>query len=186
MRQKWMFLAVTIVVGWFGTAWGLDTWGRTRTPRGAYDAVVVAGCRVYADGSPSPALAWRVRTAVDLWERGVAPRLVFTGGVGTFPPSEAAAAAALAASLGVPRSAIVIEDRSTSTEENARNAADKLDAARIVVVTDAYHVFRARRVFARYFAEVDAVGSTYGKWSRVRGALREVLAIGGYAARGRL
>lgn len=171
---------------WVGFALGLDTWGRTRSPEGPWDAIVVAGCRVDPSGQPSPALAARVRLAVARWQDGAAPTLVFTGGVGTYPPSEAEAAASLAERLGVPREAMVLEARSTSTEENARYSADALVAGRILVVTDAYHVFRARRVFARYYPEVDAVGSTYGRWSRFRGAMREVLAVAGYAARGGL
>ncbi len=177
-------LAVWIV--WTALAITLDVWGQRQAARGTYDAILVAGCRVDPDGSPSPALDARVRLAVDLWRRGVAPRLVFTGGLGTYPPSEAAASARLAWSLGVPKSSTILEDRSTSTEENAANAAARLRASRVVVVTDAYHVFRARRVFDRHFAEVDAVGTTYGRWSRVRGAYREVLAVAAYAARGDL
>lgn len=178
--------AVVAFVLWTCGAIGLDTWGKTRVSSGHYDAIVVAGCRVYPNGRPSPALAWRIRKAVALYEAGVAPRIVFTGGLGTYPPTEAEASATFAAKIGVPRSAMVLEDRSTSTEENAANAAKSIDARRIVVVTDAYHVFRARRVFDRYFDEVDAVGSTYGYWSRVRGAYREVLAVGKYAAFGEL
>ena len=80
----------------------------------------------------------------------------------------------------------MLEDRSTSTAENASRAAERLRVERIVVVTDAYHVFRARRVFDRYFPDVDAIGSTYGQWSRVRGAYREVLAVAAYGVRGDL
>ena len=174
------------LLAWAVAAVGLDTWGRTREPAGRYDAIVVAGCRVDPDGTPSPALEWRVRTAVALWKEGLAPKMVFTGGTGDFPPSEAAAAAGLAAHLGVPRAVMVLEDTSTSTEQNAAHAAEKLPASRILVVTDAYHVFRARRVFDRHFDEVDAVASPYGHWSRVRGAFREVLAVGKYAVVGDL
>jgi uncharacterized SAM-binding protein YcdF (DUF218 family) len=171
---------------WSLGAYGLDTWGRLQAPRGTYDAIVVAGCRVAADGRPSPALQSRVRRAVELWEEGYARRIVFTGGLGTYPPTEAQAAAEFAESLGVPRRVMVLEDESTSTEENAKNAAKALDADRVLVVTDAYHVFRARRVFDRHFDKVDAVGSTYGYMSRIQGAYREVLAVAGYAARGSL
>jgi uncharacterized SAM-binding protein YcdF (DUF218 family) len=110
--------------------------------------------------------------------------VLFTGGVGHYPPSEAEASAQLASELGLPASATLLETRSTSTYENARYAAQLLSdprSRRILLVTDAYHVFRARRIFADFFGEVDAVGSTYGVASRVRGALREVLALLKYA-----
>lgn len=186
MRTAAMWVAVVGFVVWTGLAVALDTWGKTRSVEGHFDAIVVAGCRVYPDGRPSPALEWRVRKAVELFEAGVAPKIVFTGGLGTYPPTEAEASANLAAELGVPRAAMVLEDRSTSTEENAANAAKSIEAWRIVVVTDAYHVFRARRVFDRHFEEVEGVGSTYGYWVRVRGAYREVLAVAKYGAFGAL
>lgn len=180
MQRRLLILISAITLAWTGGALALDTWGRTREVHGHYDALIVAGCRVYPDGKPSPALEWRVRKAVTLWQSGIAPLIVFTGGLGDFPPTEAAAAAKLAGELGVPHSAMVLEDRSTSTEENARNAAATVansSSLRILVVTDAYHVFRARRIFARYFGSTEAVGSTYGEWSRIRGAYREVLAV---------
>lgn len=184
-RRLWLALALAGVT-WSMVAWALDDWGSVRRATGPWDAIVVAGCRVDPDGLPSPALEWRVRLAVELWRAGDAPMIVFTGGLGTYPPSEAEASATLAESLGVPREAMVLEDRSTSTAENASRAAERLRVERIVVVTDAYHVFRARRVFDRYFPDVDAIGSTYGQWSRVRGAYREVLAVAAYGVRGDL
>ncbi|MEK0445735.1 MAG: hypothetical protein RLZZ399_1056 [Verrucomicrobiota bacterium] len=169
-----------LCLAWALAALALDTWGKTRQATGVYDVIVVAGCRVFPDGKPSPALEWRVRKAFDLWKMGMAPRVVFTGGVGDYPPAEAEAAARLASELGMPPSATIREVRSTSTRENAQFAAalfPEPSQMRILLVTDAYHVLRARRIFARCFGSVDAVGSTYGVVSRMRGALREVLAL---------
>ena len=176
---------------WIGAALVLDAHGRRARTVGSYDAIVVAGCRVMPDGQPSPALARRTRHAVALWQQGLAPRLVLTGGVGTHPPSEAEAAADLARSLGVPDEALWVEGRSTSTDENARFAAQELTDAgievqRILVVSDSYHVCRASRVFARHFADVHGVGSTPRPWVRFRGSMREVLALSAYVALGRI
>ncbi len=176
---------------WLTAAFLLDHHGRRRPATGLHDAIVVAGCRVMADGLPSPALERRTGHAVSLYFQGRAPRLVFTGGRGQAPVAEGEAAARLARSLGVPAEAIVVEDRSTSTEENAAFAArlmasEGLEAPRILVVSDSYHVFRVRRVFARHFAQVEAVGSAPAPYTRVKGSLREVLAVAGYAASGRL
>jgi uncharacterized SAM-binding protein YcdF (DUF218 family) len=155
-------------------------------PDETFDAIVVCGCRVKPDGEPSPSLARRARYAAALYRRGLAPVLVTTGGVGTHPPSEARAAAAIARAEGVPEDAIVLEERSTSTEENAREAAKLVDARRVIVVTDAYHAFRAERVFRRYFDHAVAVGTAGSPSVRARGALREVTAVTAYALLGRL
>ncbi len=87
----------------------------------------------------------------------------------------------------MPKSAIVIEDRSTSTEENARFAAELVDARRVLLVTDAHHVLRAQRVFARYFGSATGAGTIHPHpWVRIRGSLREVVALAGYAVLGRI
>ncbi|MFK7998657.1 MAG: YdcF family protein [Polyangiales bacterium] len=171
---------------YLAVAVGLDRYGQ-RAPAGKFDVIAVAGCRVLETGAPSVALRRRVRVAVRLWKDDIAPQIVFTGGVGDHPPSEAEAAARFAESLGVPRSAMHLESRSTSTEENARFAAEELGSnKRVVVVSSAYHVFRCERVFARHFDEVVGTGAIETAWPRSRGALREVFALASYALLGRL
>lgn len=185
--RRGLLLLLVGVVGWIVLAGALDQHGTSTRPTGRYDAIVVLGCRVGPDGAASPALARRTRHAVALWRAGKAPRIVFTGGVGEHPPSEAEAAAKIARDLGVPHHAILMENASTSTEENAQFAAEQLGAdRRVLVVTDSYHVFRSERVFARRFAEARAVGSLGARSVRVRGALREVLAVVTYVALGRM
>ena len=174
------------VVLWIGAAAALDWHGRRQRPQGRHDAIIVAGCRVKPNGTPSPALKRRTRAAVALWNQGLAPKIILTGGLGDHPPTEAAAAAAYARRLGVPARALIHAGRSTSTEENARFAAQVSAARRVIVVTDSYHVFRSRRVFARHFPEVAGYGSTPGPGPRIKGALREVAAIAWYGLAGRL
>ena len=184
-------LPIVVLVLWFGAALALDQRGGPPPAGATYDLIIVAGCRVRPDGQPSLALTRRVDHALRLYAEGRAPRVLFTGGVGDFPPSEAEAAAAYAVARGLPAEAALREAASTSTEENAAFAAqltraEGLPAERVLVVTDAYHTVRARRVFARHFAEVEATGSRPAARVRVRGALREVLAVAGYLVAGRL
>lgn len=190
--RRWRRIAGRLALGgslvWIVLALGLDRYGQARpAPEGRWDAIVVLGCRVYPDGRPSVALSRRVRAAAELYAAGRAETIVLTGGVGDSGFTEAEVAAELAESLGVPRTALVLEGRSTSTEENAEFAAALIEGRRVVVVTDAYHVVRSERVFGRYFDEVSMVGTVSPRWwPRSRGALREVVAIAGYAVRGRL
>lgn len=161
--------------------------GAEPPPAGPYDAIVVAGCRVLPSGEPGGALARRAELAHRLFEEGRAPRVVFTGGVGQHGASEASVAAAHAVSRGLPREVVVLEERSTSTRENAEYAARILGAsARVLVVTDAYHVFRARRVFAHSFAHAEAAGVPAREEGLARALPRELFAVLIYAARGDL
>ncbi|HJL15348.1 MAG TPA: YdcF family protein [Sandaracinaceae bacterium LLY-WYZ-13_1] len=174
-------------LAYLGTAAWLDRRGLRPPPDERFDAIVVLGCKVVRGGRPSTSLARRAGHAARLWHEGRAPTLVLTGGVGHHPPSEAAVAARVARALDVPEDALVLEERSTSTEENAREAARLVgDDRRVLVVTDAYHAFRAERVFRRHFTHAVAVGSAAPVPLRVRGALREVTAVGTYAFLGRL
>lgn len=112
---------------------------------GPADAIVVMGARVTQSG-PSAVLRARAEAGVKLWEEGVAPVLVGTGGLGPFPPTEAETIANVARSAGVSDEALVIEPWSHSTEESAgfvATLAARHGWRRIVVVSDRYHVLRA-------------------------------------------
>jgi len=176
-----------VILTWLGCAWGLTRVGRRAEARGVYDAIIVPGCAVRATGTPSPALERRVRGAVDAWQQGRAPVVVLTGGVGTHGHREAEVAARRCLELGLPPEAVVVEGRSKTTRENASFAVHCVPRgrdARVLVVTDAYHVLRARRLFRRAFREADAVASQGAAAPhRWKPAVREVGAI--LRARGR-
>lgn len=112
-------------------------------------AIVVLGARVLPDGRPSAALLRRMQVAVSLYQAGVAPLLVLSGG-GRQAVPEAEVMRRLALARGVPAAALVVEPRSRTTLENATETA-KLMApsgqAAVVLVTDSYHALRARLLF---------------------------------------
>lgn len=172
---------------WIVAAAALTVAGRRATvEEPGWDAIVVAGCRVQPDGTPSEALERRARAAAALWHAGVAPVVVTTGGRAPGrTTSEADAAASVLLQAGVPDAAIVRESTSTSTVENAEFTARDTGARRVVVVTDDYHVPRARAVFARSFAQVAGHGA-HNPYVAPRARLREVVAVGWYAVTGRL
>jgi uncharacterized SAM-binding protein YcdF (DUF218 family) len=176
--------------GWGLLAWMVERFGRRPVPAGAvFDAIVVLGCRVMPDGTPSTALDLRIREAVALFHEGRAPRIICTGGVGASPYAESEVCREIAVSLGVPPDAVITEQHSTSTLTNARHAAAVAgpQCRAVLVVTDAFHVLRAARVFARVFGRARGSGTVHPSWRvRVRGALREVGALAAYAALGRL
>ena len=183
-RKTWILVAAVGLPLWCGIALALDVNGHREEPTGTYDAIVVAGCRVLENGQPSLSLTRRATKAVELWRRGLAPIIAFTGGVGDWPPAEADAAADVARSLGVPNSALVLESRSRSTIENARYLRELSDFNRLIVVTDTYHVRRCEWFFGKYFETVRGVGVVSPFAYRARGALREALAYAYYIVLG--
>jgi uncharacterized SAM-binding protein YcdF (DUF218 family) len=148
--RRWLFVGLGVVTfGVWGLAFVVDRFGQHERAVPS-DVVVVLGARVLPNGQPSPALRARIEKAVDLYHQGVAPRLLFSGGVGLHPPAEARVMRDVAVRLGVPPEACLIEEQSHSTEQNARFSADvlrSLGARRVVVVSDPYHLLRARQYF---------------------------------------
>ncbi len=116
------------------------------------DAVVVLGARVYADGTPSLALADRVRTASRLVLEGRAPILIVSGGPGDGHAHETDAMRALALRLGVPAGAIVVDRDGIDTDHTADNTArilrgmalDHAGRPRVLAVSHGYHLPRVK------------------------------------------
>ena len=78
------YAALSAVVAWLVSVVAVMTWG-ARDMAGPADAIVVLGAAQYA-GRPSPVLKARLDHAVSLWKKGLAPRLLLTGGRGTVGP----------------------------------------------------------------------------------------------------
>ena len=115
------------------------------------DAIIVLGAGLLRDGRPGQALARRSLHAAELWRAGIAPAIICTGGQAeSFPRSEAAACREILRASQVPASAILLEEQSRSTEENAiyskRILAGK-GMANAVLVSDSYHMLRASWLF---------------------------------------
>jgi len=182
-RSRAVLAIGAAVVGfpiWVAAAVALDVSGRRSDPTGHWDAIVVPGCLVLPNGQPSASLVRRTTKAVELWRKGRAPVIVLTGGVVNWPPAEAVAAARTARDLGVPESALLVESQSRNTAENARLAREVAPFARIVVVTDRYHVRRCEWFFREYFEVVQGVGVTSPFFERAKGAFREAIAYAYY------
>ena len=98
-------------------------------------------------------------------------------------PSQASVAARHAGTLGIDGSVVRVEEKSRTTAENARLSRELFAGERVLVVTDSYHAARAQWIFRRHFAEADVVGVVAPGSTRLRNALREVLAWGWNLAR---
>jgi uncharacterized SAM-binding protein YcdF (DUF218 family) len=116
------------------------------------DAIVVLGAAQYR-GRPSPVLRARIDHAVSLYSRGLAPRLVLTGGVADGDTaSEAAVGRIYALAAGVPDSAILLENEGRTTGQSMERVSRLLRGRRmesVILVSDPFHVLRAARIARR-------------------------------------
>lgn len=130
------YLAVTFLQVWRASS---------RDDMSRSDAIVVLGAAQY-DGRPSPVLEARLGHALDLYEQGLAPRIVVTGGrqVGdTF--TEATSGYNWLRDKGVPDEAILKEVDGHSTFESLQATARFLGARgfdEVLLVSDGYHAMR--------------------------------------------
>jgi uncharacterized SAM-binding protein YcdF (DUF218 family) len=169
------------------TTWRIWDQGNKDDARPA-DAIVVLGAAQY-NGVPSPIYRARLDHAIDLFEEGLASKLVVTGGKlpgDTFTEAEAGRAYAIA--HGVPEDAILVEDGGRTTLESLRTVGAMLREQGLetaVFVSDRTHMLRVLRI-ARDQG-VEAFGSPTrtspidsNPSERLRATLHEVGALGLY------
>jgi uncharacterized SAM-binding protein YcdF (DUF218 family) len=123
------------------------------------DAIVVFGAAEYA-GRPSPVLRARLDHAFGLFRRGIAPVVITTGGAGSDPSfSEGGVGRDYLMRRGIPERNLIAETQGSDTARSAARVAVIMRANGLhscVAVSDAYHVFRIRRLL-----EHEGIGPVY-------------------------
>jgi uncharacterized SAM-binding protein YcdF (DUF218 family) len=146
--RKRLILAVPVLIaGLFGCgAVARLVVPSSNTALTRFDVIIVLGNPADSDGNPTPTQLARVTEGVHEYERGVAPRLILTGGAVYNQYVEARVMARTAMAQGIPEAAIFIEPEARNTVENL------CYAARIMrehgwrsaeVVSSGYHLPRA-------------------------------------------
>lgn len=136
------------------------------------DVIVVLGAAEYR-GRPSPVLRARLDHALDLYKRKLAPRILTTGGAGGDPVfTEGEVGRDYLVKNGVPSEAIVLEAEGESTMHSTAAAAEimrRMNLRSCIVVSDAYHIFRVKKMLE--FRGLNVYGSP--RPSEPRGRWRE-------------
>jgi uncharacterized SAM-binding protein YcdF (DUF218 family) len=192
-QRRWRrALWQVILVG--GLLWGwqmvytwlaIDAYGRIDRAQPA-DVIIVLGAGLRRDNTPGPALRRRSAQGAELWRQGIAPVILCSGGMpNNRIRSEADACRELVEAEGVPPEAILLEETSRSTEENALESG-RMMAERgwqtAVIVSDQYHMYRAQHIFSdtglTVYASGAAVSPPTGEY--IVFMLRELVAINWY------
>ncbi len=163
----WIKIAIWTVVLVGGIAFALVegiiiTNAVTKSQAGA-DYVLVLGAKV--NGTvPSKSLMYRINAAYDYLVENEDTIVIVCGGKGADEGiSEAEAMKRTLVSKGIDESRIIMEDKSTSTEENIRFAMQYIEDSdsKVVVTTNSYHVFRAVGI-AKKAGLINASGNPAG------------------------
>ena len=156
----WLGRLLLLALAWLLGVAGWIVWVGQRDQAAQADAIIVLGAAAYHK-NPSPGFKERINHGLDLYRRGYAPVLLFTGGYGNGAPfAESQVARKYALQQGIPDSAIMIEAVSRNTRENllqARKLMQERGLHRVIVVSDPLHMSRALRLSREL--GIDAVGS---------------------------
>lgn len=183
-RVRPVLLLLLAVAGAFVLFWGV-TGSRIvsaagESPRHKADAIVIFGAAQYA-GHPSPVYRARLDHGYELFEKGLAPVVVTTGGAGLDPEfSEGGVGRDYLLRRGVPEQALIAETQGSDTAQSAARVANIMRANgmhRCIAVSDAYHVFRIRALLEREGVEVEVAprpeSRPHSLWQRFWAAMRE-------------
>ena len=157
----WAWRLLLLALVWLVGVAAYIIWVGQRDDAAPADAIIVLGAAAY-DAKPSPVFEERIRHGIDLYDRGLAPTLIFTGGYGGVGArfSESQVARRYALRQGVPEKAILIESLSRNTHDNLRQARTLMQQHglhRVIVVSDPLHMSRALRLSRQL--GIDALGS---------------------------
>jgi uncharacterized SAM-binding protein YcdF (DUF218 family) len=113
------------------------------------DAIVVFGAAEYS-GHPSPVLRARLDHALEVFHRGMAPVVITTGGAAADPTfTEGGVGRDYLMRHGIPERSLIAETQGRDTSESAVRVGVIMRANGLhscVAVSDAYHVFRIRKL----------------------------------------
>ena len=163
----------------FGQVW----WTARQDDATEAQAIVVLGAAQY-DGTPSPVFQARLDHALDLYEQGLAPTIVVTGGNQPGDRfTEAAAGANYLLANGVPEEDIRREVDAHNSWESLAAVARILDdegVDEVILVSDPYHSFRVGQI-ARELGMTPHLSPTRtspaSNFSELRSMVRETMAV---------
>ena len=157
-RRIWQLLVVCMLLAaaLFCVLEGIVIAGSGSSKNQDADVVVVLGAMVYQRG-PSPVLVQRMDTALSYLETHPDTVVVASGGQREDErESEARAIAGYLTEKGVAQDRILLEEQSVNTYQNLSNSAAlleekgyDLDATRILVVSNGFHLVRVRMLAKR-------------------------------------
>lgn len=182
-RRVWLVLTVALllsILGYF--VWtSLRILGQANgDPLGPADAIVVFGAAEYS-GRPSPVLRKRLDHGYDLFQQGLAPIVITTGGFGSDPEfSEGGVGHDYLHRRGIPEVNLIAETQGSDTAQSANRVAGILrtnNLHKVIAVSDAYHIFRVKQLMAaegfQVYGSPRPESRPRSTWGRVEGLLRE-------------
>ena len=185
LRRPLPLLALGVVAAFvlFGAITGFRVVAAAgESPAHSADAIVVFGAAEYA-GRPSPVYRARLDHAFDLFQKGLAPVVITTGGAGQDPNfNEGGVGRDYLVRRGIPDQKLIAETQSSDTAQSASRVANIMRANGMrtcIAVSDAYHVFRIRALLVHEGVQVEVAPRPDSRpktqWLRFTAVIRETM-----------
>lgn len=164
-KSPWMhpgLLLLLAVVGalclFFGVTGSRIVRAAAEAPAKKSDVIVVFGAAEYA-GRPSPVYRARLDHGYELFQKGMAPVVITTGGSALDPDfSEGGVGRDYLLRRGIPEQALIAETQGSDTAQSAARVANIMRTngmSSCIAVSDAYHVFRIRALLEKEGVQVE-------------------------------
>lgn len=141
------------------------------------DCILVLGCKVQSDGTPSAMLEDRLRRSVELYHAGTAPKLLMSGDHGTMTYNEVQSMKQYAIDYNIASGNIFMDHAGFSTYESLIRAKEIFGAKKIIIVTQRYHLYRALYIAEKLGLEAYGVSADYRNYAgQIVREIREILA----------
>jgi uncharacterized SAM-binding protein YcdF (DUF218 family) len=152
----------------------------TEEPAKKADVIVIFGAAEYA-GHPSPVFRARLDHGYELFQKGMAPAVITTGGSAQDPDfSEGGVGRDYLLRRGIPEQALIAETQGSDTAQSAARVANIMRANGMrscIAVSDAYHVFRIRALLEHEGVQVELAPRPESRprhlWDRFGAVMRE-------------
>ena len=141
------------------------------------DCILVLGCLVRSNGTPSDMLADRLEQGIGLYELGAAPKLLMSGDHGRKDYNEVEAMKQYAVSAGISSSDVFMDHAGFSTYDSIYRAKEIFAADKVIIVSQEYHLYRALYLAEKLGLEAYGVAAEGDDYSgQTYRELREILA----------
>ncbi len=141
------------------------------------DAILVLGCQVRSDGTPSAMLEDRLKVGISLYQNGISPNLLVSGDHGRKNYNEVQVMKDYAIKAGILSDSIYMDHAGFSTYESIYRAKDLFLAEKVVIVTQSYHLYRALHIANALGIEAYGVSADLRSYAgQFKREIREVLA----------
>lgn len=141
------------------------------------DCILVLGCGVKDDGTPSAMLRDRLDRSLELYFAGAAPKLLMSGDHGQTDYDEVNTMKNYAIERGVPSEDIFMDHAGFSTYESIYRAKEIFQVKSLIIVTQEYHLYRALYLASAMDLTCFGVSSDYYVYGgQTYREIREILA----------